>query len=225
MSTTENGILLEAMQPAQKQRAVVIIGRFQPPTIGHYKIINLAKKYIRENSQLELFTKPVVVIVDGKKTGLNKQENPLSVEERIYFMQHSGRANGVEFLSAGNAFAAFNEVRKAGYEPIVIGAGSDRVSGYLDLLDSKFVDNNGKKQKHYELTGLETRHELKPNEESLEKIKDEDSIKVSSVSGSLARRAVELNYFDEFVKITGLDKNIPAAKKMFKVMKSQIGEK
>lgn len=144
MSTTENGILLEAMQPAQKQRAVVIVGRFQPPTIGHYKIINLAKKYIRENSQLELFTKPVVVIVDGKKTGLNKQENPLSVEERIYFMKHSGRANGVEFLSAGNAFAAFNEVRKAGYEPIVIGAGSDRISGYLDMLNSKFVDNNGK---------------------------------------------------------------------------------
>lgn len=225
MSINENKSLLEEMESAKTQRAVVIIGRFQPPTIGHYKIINLAKKYIRENSHLDLFTKPVIVIVDGKKSGLNKKENPLNVEDRIYYMKHSGRANGVEFLHAPNAFAAFNEVRKAGYEPIVVGAGSDRVQGYLDLLDDKFVDAKGKKQKHYSLSGLDTRHELKPTEDSLEKLKDETKIDVSSVSGSLARRAVELGYFEEFVKITGLDKNPPAAKKMFNAIKSQIGEK
>ena len=56
---------------------------------------------------------------------------------------------------------------------------------------------------------------------NLEKV---ETIKVSTVSGSLARRAVELDYFDEFVKITGLDKNIPAAKKMFKQIKQRIGE-
>ena len=218
----EQHILLEDQAPAQSQRAVVIVGRFQPPTIGHYKIINLAKKYIRENSALELFTKPIVVIVDGKKSGKNKKENPLTVDERIYYMKNSGRANGVMFLSASNAFEAFNEVRKAGYEPIVVGAGSDRIKGYMSMLDDKFLDGKDKKQKHYELPGLETRHEMKGTEEAISKI--DGHVSISNVSGSLARRAAELDYFDEFVTITGLDKNIPAAKKLFKQIKKQIGE-
>lgn len=220
----EKTTLLEDIETAQSQRAVVILGRFQPPTIGHYKIINLAKKFIRENQQLSLFIKPIVVIIDGKKTGLNKVENPLTSEERIYFMKHSGKANGVEFLTSTNAFAAFNEVRKAGYEPIVVGAGSDRLKGYLDLLDEKFLDDKGKKQKHYSVTGLDTRSEMKPNEASLDLLKNSDA-QIREVSGSLARKAVELGYFDEFVKLTGLEKNIPGAKKMFNKIKKHLGEK
>ena len=219
----EHQILLEKLEPAQSKRAVVIVGRFQPPTIGHYLLINQAKKYIRENNHLDLFTKPIVVVVDGTVSGQDKKKNPLSAEDRIYFMQHSGKANGVIFLVAKNAFDAFNQVRKAGYEPIVVGAGSDRVDGYLDMLNDKFVDNSGKKQKHYQLSGVESRNELKASKESLDRIKD-GQVNVSKVSGSLARRAVELDYFDEFVSITGLDKNIPAAKKMFRQIKKAFGE-
>jgi len=219
--TMENTILLESLADAQEKRAVVIVGRFQPPTIGHYKIINLAKKYIRENSDLSLFTKPVVVIINGKKTSLDKETNPLTVDERIFYMSNSGRANGVVFLSASNAFEAFNEVRKAGYEPIVIGSGSDRAKGYLSMLDDKFLDRNGKKQKHYILPGLETRHQISGTEENLDKL---GTPEISKVSSSLARRAVELDYFDEFQAITGLDKNPAAAKKMFKQIKQRIGE-
>ena len=214
--------LFEDQATPQSLRAVVIVGRFQPPTIGHYKIINLAKKYIRENQDLELFTKPVVVIVDGKKSSKNKKENPLTVDERIYYMKHSGKANGVLFLSGSSAFDAFNEVRLAGLEPIVIGAGSDRIKGYIDLLNDKFLDKKENKQKHYELPGLESRHSLKGTEENISNIGD--SIPISKVSGSLARRAAELNFFDEFVKITGLEKNIPAAKKMFKEIQKRVGE-
>ena len=216
--TNLNQPILEDLRPAQNDRAVVIIGRFQPPTIGHYKIINLAKKFIRENKDLSLFTKPVIVIIDGKKSSKNKKENPLTVDEREYYMKHSGRANGVLFLSAANAYDGFNAVREAGFEPIVVGAGSDRAKGYIDLLDDKFVDRNGKKQKHYELPGLATRHQVNDPH----KITSEPD--VSKVSGSLARHAAALGYFDEFVTITGLEKNIPAAKKLFKQIKSQIGE-
>ncbi len=218
-----NSILLEDLNLPQTKNAVVIVGRFQPPTIGHYKVIDKAKKYIRENKHLSLFTKPILVIVNGKETSKDKKLNPLSVEDRVYFMEHSGRANGVVFLNAPNAFAAFNEVRKAGYEPIVVAAGSDRVDGYISLLDDKFLDSNGKKQKHFKIGEL-ARHELPATEKSLKKIKDDSSVDAGEVSGSLARRAAELDYFEEFVKITGLEKNIPAAKKMFKQIKAQIGE-
>ena len=218
-----SSILNEDLNQPQTKNAVVIVGRFQPPTIGHYKVIDKAKKYIRENKHLNLFTKPILVIVNGKESSKDKKVNPLSVEDRVYFMEHSGRANGVVFINAPNAFAAFNEVRKAGYEPIVVAAGSDRVDGYISLLDDKFLDSNGKKQKHFKISEL-ARHELPATEKSLKKIKDDSSVDAGEVSGSLARRAAELDYFEEFVKITGLEKNIPAAKKMFKQIKAQIGE-
>lgn len=219
----ENRILLEKLEPAKSKRAVVIVGRFQPPTIGHYMLVNRAKKYIRENNHLDLFTKPIVVVVEGAISSQDKKKNPLSAKDRIYYMENSGKANGVIFLTGKNAFDAFNEVRKAGYEPIVVGAGSDRVAGYLDMLNDRFLDGNDKKQKHYALPGIEQRNELKSSKESLEKIKDA-VVDVSKVSGSLARRAAELDYFDEFVSITGLEKNIPAAKKMFKQIKKAFGE-
>lgn len=218
-----NQTLLEQAAPVSDKRAVVIIGRFQPPTVGHYKLINAAKKFVRENPELLLFTKPVVVIVNGAVSSQNKFENPLSVEDRIYFMQNSGKANGVEFLSANNAFNAFNAVRKAGYEPIVIGGGSDRVDGYLEMLDTKFTDKNGKKQVHYKLE-IPERNELPATEQSLEGLKGR-KVGISELSGSLARKAVELGYFDEFVKIVGLENNIPAAKKMYKMIKTSMGVK
>ena len=218
-----NSILLEDLNLPQTKNAVVIVGRFQPPTIGHYKVIDKAKKYIRENKHLNLFTKPILVIVNGKESSKDKKLNPLSVEDRAYYLEHSGRANGVVILSAHNAFAAFNEVRKEGYEPIVVAAGSDRVDDYIRLLDEKFLDLNGKRQKHYKIGEL-ARHELPSSETSLKKIKDESSIDAGEVSGSLARRAAELEYFEEFVKIVGLEKNIPAAKKMFKQIKAHLGE-
>lgn len=219
---SEQKIITEDIIPAQEKRGVVIVGRFQPPTIGHYKLINAAKKFIRENKNLDLFAKPIVVIIDGKISGQNKKVNPLTVEERISFMKHSGRANGAEFYSAHDAFSAFVEVRNNGIEPVVIGAGSDRLSGYIDLLNEKFLDKKGKKQKHYELT-IETRHEAPATQKSLDKIGDKD-IPVSSVSATLARTAAKLDYFDEFVLIVGMEKNIPAAKKMFKLIKSQVSE-
>jgi hypothetical protein len=187
----EGDFLVEKLHSAQSKRAVVIVGRFNPPTIGHYKVINRAKKFIRERKDLNLFTRPIVVLISGKKTSKDKKKNPMSAADREYYMRHSGRANGVIFLNATNAYDAFNEVRKHGFEPIVIGAGSDRANGYLDLLDKKFLDVNGKKQKHYSLTGLD-RKELPATEKSLDNIGDA-KINDAEVSASLARKAVELD--------------------------------
>ena len=213
-------MLTEAkLYPSQKTNAVVIIGRFQPPTKGHYKIIDLAKKYARTHKELLLCPSPILVIIDGEKSSKDKKINPLSVDERRYFIQNSGKANGVIILDAKNAVDAFNQVRKAGYEPKVIGAGSDRIDGYLKILDEMFKDEFDKKIKHFTLDGLEEREE-KDIDGTL---KASGKIALTKVSGSLARRAAELNYFDEFVDITGLSKNIPAAKKMFKLVRYAVG--
>lgn len=215
--------LIEDINPPQSKKAVVIVGRFQPPTIGHYKVIDRAKKFIRESKHLELYSQPILVIIAGKKTSDDKKKNPLTIEERRYFLQHSGKANGIKILDASNAFEAFNAVREAGFEPFVVAAGSDRVDGYVEMLDSAFLDKSGKPQKHFKISGLD-RDEVPANEKTLEQMKKENDIDSAEVSGSLARRAVELDYFDEFVSITGLEKNIPAAKKLFKLIKTRGGE-
>jgi nicotinamide mononucleotide adenylyltransferase len=221
MENENFSLLLEDLEKAKDKKAIVIVGRFQPPTAGHFKLINEARKQIRENKSLDLYAKPIMVIINGEKTSKDKLVNPLTVEERKFFIENSGKAHGVDILHAKNAFDAFNQVRKHGYEPYMIGAGSDRLQGYLDLLDSKFTNNKGKQQKHIPLPNIKSRHELDDTKDSLEKIKSEGVVKIDQVSGSLARRAAELGYFEEFVKITGFEKNIPAAKKMFRLIKER----
>ena len=63
-------------------------------------------------------------------------------------MEHSGNANGVKFLVAPNAFAAFAKVREEGFEPIAVAAGEDRAPEYIKILDKHFTDN-GKPVKHH----------------------------------------------------------------------------
>ena len=106
----------------QPKKAVVMVGRMNPPTAGHYKVIDLMKKFERTNKGVT----PIVVVVAGKETSKDLKKNPLSAEDRVKFMTASGKANGVKFIIAPSAFAAFEEVRKAGYEPYGIAAGSDR---------------------------------------------------------------------------------------------------
>ena len=53
----------------QNKKAVITIGRYQPPTLGHIKLIN---NMIKNN----LDKIPVVCIVKGKKSSSNKLKNP-----------------------------------------------------------------------------------------------------------------------------------------------------
>lgn len=212
----------------QKARAAVMVGRMNPPTAGHYKVIDTMKAFIRKNPDLNLSATPIVVIVDGEKTSKDKTKNPLTADERMKFMSSSGKANGVLFIKAVSAFAAFEAVRKAGYEPIAIAAGSDRRDDYLELLNKYFKDKDGKEQEHIIIPGLD-REEGKNNkqgamEKALNSLKDGSSLDVSEVSGSMARRAVELGYEEEFAEIVGLGNKPKLAKLMFDKVKASLGD-
>lgn len=215
----------------QKTRAAVAIGRFQPPTAGHYKVIDTMKGFIRTNPELKLSATPIVVIVDGEKTSQDKKQNPLTPEERIKFMSSSGKANGVIFITAPSAFAAFEEVRKAGYEPIAIAAGSDRADKYVGLLNKYFTKADGSKIEHMAIPGLERdNQEGKAEKKSgamqraLDALKSGTELDTSEVSGSMARRAVELGYEEEFAQIVGLGNKPKLAKLMFDKIKASMGE-
>lgn len=216
--------LFEATVGEQKVRAAVMVGRMNPPTAGHYKVIDTMKSFIRKNPDLKLSATPIVVVVEGEKTSQDKQLNPLTAEERIKFMSGSGKANGVIFITAASAFAGFEAVREAGYEPIAIAAGSDRIDKYMGVLDKYFTKPDGAKIKHVAI-GLERAKQEKKSgamEQALDALKAGTDLDTSEVSGSMARRAVELGYEEEFAQIVGLGNKPKLAKMMFDKVKASM---
>jgi len=223
--------IFEGTVGMQKVRAAVMVGRMNPPTAGHYKVIDTMKTFIRKNPDLKLSATPIVVIVDGEKTSQDKSKNPLTAEERVKFMSGSGKANGCLFVIAPSAFAAFEAVRKSGFEPIAIAAGSDRIDRYMELLNKYFTTPSGDKITHVAIPGLEREGQDGGSEEvstamekALDKLKGGNDLDVSEVSGSMARRAAELEYEDEFAQIVGLGNKPRLAKLMFDKVKASLGK-
>lgn len=200
--------LFEETVGQQPKKAVVMVGRMNPPTAGHYKVIDLMKKFERTNKGVT----PIVVVVAGAGTSKDLHKNPLSAEDRIKFMTASGKANGVKFIVAPSAFAAFEEVRKAGFEPYAIAAGSDRGSKYLEMLDKYFTTADGEKIDHVVMPGLQDREDPDedgtPSEEILAMAEKGEDIPLHMISGSMARLAVKMGMKKAFAKILGVDQKL-----------------
>lgn len=228
----EVSTLLEDLSPMGSKKVAVIIGRFSPPTRGHYAVIDHVKKFIRTNKNLGLEAAPAVVIIGGSKSDNDKKRNPLSVADRELFMKNSGHTAGVQFFTATNAFGALAMLREKGLEPVAIAAGSDRIDDYMRILDKHFLTDDGKPIKHHKIKldrdedAVETNKEAKQAamDSALNGLKKDGTIDTDMVSGSLARRAVELGYLPEFTKIVGLENKPALAKKMFDKIATALKE-
>lgn len=226
----EIAALFEGLEPMQDKRVAVIIGRFNPPQLGHYKLISDVQSWIKSHASLKLETLPVVVVIGGSKSDADLKRNPLSVADRISYMQSSGKCNGVKFFQATNAFAALEAVRKAGLEPIAVAAGSDRMDGYITMLDKYYKDTNDNPIKHYKIelsradAAVETNKDKKHDSmvAIINKMRDGSDPKVDEISASLARVAVELGAKDEFAKLVGLEHNTKLASNMYAKIKSAM---
>jgi hypothetical protein len=220
--------MTESTKPTEQTRKVaVIIGRMSPPHVGHYAVINKVKQFIREHEDLELDPVPVVVVVDGKKTGKDKLRNPLSADDRVMFMKGSGRANGVRFLTAASAIDAFYAVRRAGYEPIAIAAGADRGNQYMEMLDKYFKTKDGKTIDHYEIKlprDKSASEEGQAKQDSMDAVLQyvDKDMPVHMISGSLARNAVQKDEREKFAILVGLDKKPKLAELMFNKIKAAM---
>jgi hypothetical protein len=221
-----------ALSPEATKKVAVFVGRFQPPTQGHYTVIDFIKKFIRDHKNLGLEANPVIVIIDNDKSNQDKSRNPLSVADRETFMKASGKANGCVFFDAHNAFAAFADLRDKGYEPIAIAAGSDNVDNYIHILDQYFKTDDDKDIKHYKIQLGRTGNSIESNKEekikgldyALTHLEDTGDIKVSNISASLARFAVKKDKLELFAKIVGLENKLPLAKTMFNKIAKTVKE-
>lgn len=210
----------------QSKKVAVMIGRMNPPTRGHYKVIDAMKNFIRTNPKLGLEAMPVVVVIAGSKSDADTKRNPLTGEERIAFMKASGFANGVKFLTAPNAFAAFAKVREEGFEPVAVAAGDDRAPEYQRILDKHF--NNGSTPVKHHIISLDrdadTDHEDGDAyfQKIMDMINDGEAIDDNQISGSLARYAVRHDEKKAFAYIVKLNKKPKLADSMFSKIKAAI---
>lgn len=97
-------------------------GRLQPPHNGHKKIIDGMKN-------------PIVVIVKGKKTGLDVERNPLNEEYQKKLMEMIFPNLEVSISPNGFLPGILGYFRKQGKEVTKIYAGADRIASYQNAID------------------------------------------------------------------------------------------
>ena len=117
--------------------AVFVFGRFNPPTIGHEKLLNaLTATAQREGGKALVYTSSTQ---DAKK-------NPLSKNQIFQYLAKAFPKQRKTFQSRSTAKTALEvAVELSGkYDKLVMVVGSDRVSDFSSLLNTY----NGKKSKH-----------------------------------------------------------------------------
>jgi FAD synthase len=198
--------------PKQDKSAVIVVGRFQPPTKGHAKLMDAAKKAWREGK----YDAIIVFIVEGKETSKDKKKNPLTGASRAYYLKHSTFSKGLKFVVVGSAFDAFIRCRELGYEPTCVVGGKfvkgekeeNRAEGYKKLLDKYFKDENGDAIDHKAITLTRNQH----------------SDGIDGISGSTVRAAVLADRYEDFEDMVDLETE-KLTKKMFNELKDALTKK
>ena len=173
--------------------AVFVFGRFNPPTIGHGKLLNaLTATAQREGGKALVFTSSTQ---DAKK-------NPLSKAQIFKYMKKAFPKEKKYFQTRSTARTALEvavELHEK-YDKLVMVVGSDRVADFSSLLNTY----NGVKSKHgfYEYKEIDI---ISAGE------RDPDAEGATGMSASKMREAAVKGEFDTFksgLPITMKDKDI-----------------
>ena len=101
----------------------IIVGRFQPPTLGHIKVIN--ELYLQNNYPV------IVFIVRGKL--YKPEKNPFQYElvDEMFdaLINEYDFIESLKIIPSASIESIFNELRPK-YEPVLWGLGTDRLKDY-----------------------------------------------------------------------------------------------
>ena len=194
--TTADGSPKEDLGPL-----TVTFGRFNPPTIGHQKLLDAAKKAAGKGS-LKVYPSRSQ---DAKK-------NPYDADEKVDVMRQMFPDHAENIVNDPNARTIFDVLKQAhqdGYSSVKIVVGGDRVKEF-EKLSSNY---NGQL---YDFSGLET---VSAGE------RDADSEGVEGMSASKMRKAAANNDFKSFRQ--GVPKTIDdkTAKQMMNSLRKKMNVK
>ena len=115
----------EGEEKEDKGTATVAFGRFNPPTVGHEKLMNAAKA-ASKGGDYQIYPSRTQ---DDKK-------NPLGPDDKIAFMRQLYPKHGERIVNDGEMKTIFNVLKKAnedGYSSINIVVGADRQAEFEKL--------------------------------------------------------------------------------------------
>ena len=169
------------IKEAKGTTAVFTFGRFNPPTIGHEKLLNVvgntASKYKAESFVFTSHSQ------DTKK-------NPLSNDQKIVFMKMMFPKHRSSFMKteAITALHALSEIHKAGkFSKVIMVVGSDRVRDFKTLLNK--YNNIESKHGFYRFEDIDV---ISAGE------RDPDAEGADGMSASKMRAAVKDGNYDIF---------------------------
>ena len=188
----------------KSKEVVFTFGRFNPPTIGHEKLI---KKVISQSSSNN-FRIYVSQSSDPKK-------NPLEYREKVQLMRKMFPKYGRNIIfnkKVVNVFDILVDLYNQGFQKVTMVVGSDRVPEFRKLM-SKY---NGVKARHgfYEFDTINT---VSAGE------RDPDADDVSGMSASKMRAAASAGDLDSFSK--GLPKGFGDKVGVFNLLRKRMGLK
>ena len=180
-------------------KAVYAVGRFQPPTIGHAKLIQTVK-----DAGGDAF----VFVSSSKPSGKEAAKNPLTSAEKIKYLKLMF-PSGVTFIdtaicdpACGGPLAAYEHLKKLGYTDITLVAGSDRA----------------------EIFGPQSRIWEKVEPPKFIGLNREAADAVSQMSGTKARALAAAGDLAGFTKAVMIGKMTPEyAKELYDLLRSKKG--
>ena len=189
----------EALDKTSK--LVFAYGRFNPPTIGHDKLMREVISQARKNGANH-------IVYASAST--DKRKNPLDQATKIKFMKKMFPQNKI--IGAGGTQRTFMEVLKfydKMYGEIIMIAGSDRINEFQKLADKY----NGKDYNYKSIRVVSSGD------------RDPDAEGVTGMSASKMREMAKQNDFKTFK--TGLTRNLSDrdAKQLFDAVKKGMGLK
>ena len=171
------------LQEDDRATAVFAFGRFNPPTIGHEKLIETVLATAEKaNGKAYLF-------LSHKQ---NNKTDPLTLQEKQSYIQRFYPKLAVGDASANTIIKALQVIQSQGRTKIIMVAGSDRVQEFEKLLNQY----NGKPDKQgNDLYKFDTIQVVNAGQ------RDPDAEGVSGASASKARELAAKGQWHEFSKI------------------------
>ena len=195
------------LEEAAAETVTLNYGRFNPPTIGHEKLLEVLSSKSGNN--------PYRIYLSQTN---DKKKNPLLYNDKVKYARKMMPKHARYIMlnkDVKTVFDAANAIYNEGFVNVVMVVGSDRITEFKSLL-TKY---NGKTGQRYGFYNFRTIDVISAGE------RDPDSEGVDGMSASKMRAAASDNDFNQFTK--GLPKNFSNkdSKDLFNGVRSGMGLK
>ena len=183
---------------ARGDEVTFTFGRFNPPTIGHEKLMDATKKIGRNYR-----------VYASHSQDANK--NPLDYKSKVSYMKRMfpKHSRSIKSDTVRTAIDVAVKLHDEGFKNLTMVVGSDRVKEFQKLLD----DYNGKQARHgfYDFKTIKVKSAGE---------RDPDAEGISGMSASKMRKAAQNNDYDSFKQ--GLPVGYRDGEKLFKDVQKKM---